>query len=73
MFNFLGSPARTPLLLCERGLRANGRMGQAHLHLVTYIFLLENSATPPRTSAPALRSYASHPPFPFATSEFKNK
>ena len=40
---------------------------------VTDIFLLENSATPPRACrAPALRSIAS-PSFPFATSEFKNK
>ena len=42
---------------------------------VTDICLLANSATPPHSPslAPALRSYASHPPFPFATSEFKNK
>ena len=41
---------------------------------VTDICLLANSATPPHSPslAPALRSYASHPP-PFATSEFKNQ
>mgnify|MGYP001597449228 CR=1 FL=1 len=54
--------------------RKLGRKWKIHLQ-VTDICLLANSATPPHSPslAPALRSYASHPPFPFATSEFKNK